>query len=64
MRLSSAAAVILAHNHPSGDADPSPEDAALTQRLRDAAKILGIELLDYLVIGNPGYVSMRERGAF
>ncbi len=55
------AAVIVAHNHPSGDPSPSPEDVALTRRLVDAGKLLEIEVLDHLVIGNNRYVSLRER---
>lgn len=58
----SAAAVVVAHNHPSGDPEPSPEDLALTRRLRQAGEILGIEVLDHLVIGNRRFVSLKERG--
>ena len=55
------AAVIVAHNHPSGDPNPSPEDVALTRRLVDAGKLLEIAVLDHLVIGGNRYVSLRER---
>ncbi|MCD6286415.1 MAG: DNA repair protein RadC [Anaerolineae bacterium] len=55
------AAVIVAHNHPSGDPNPSPEDVALTRRLVDAGKLLEIPVLDHLVIGGNRYVSLRER---
>lgn len=55
-----AAAVILAHNHPSGDPKPSAEDLALTRRLRQAGEILGIELVDHLIIGATDYVSLRK----
>lgn len=56
----SAASVILAHNHPSGDPTPSAEDRAITDRLRDAGRILGIDVLDHVVIGARGsFVSMR-----
>ncbi|NLY50692.1 MAG: DNA repair protein RadC [Firmicutes bacterium] len=58
----SAAAVILLHNHPSGDPEPSSEDIALTRRLVEAGSILGIEVLDHLVIGDGCYVSLKERG--
>lgn len=58
----SAAAVIVVHNHPSGDPTPSPEDWALTQRLRQAGEILGIELLDHVIVGDKSYVSLRETG--
>ncbi|MGC9468936.1 MAG: RadC family protein [Anaerolineae bacterium] len=55
------AAVIVAHNHPSGDPTPSPEDVALTRRLVDAGKLLEVDVLDHLVIGANRYVSLRER---
>ncbi|MEB3197544.1 MAG: DNA repair protein RadC [Candidatus Sericytochromatia bacterium] len=55
-----AAAIVLAHNHPSGDPTPSPEDHALTRRLLGASDWLGIEVLDHLVIGAGGFVSLRE----
>ncbi len=55
------AAVIVAHNHPSGDPNPSPEDVALTRRLVGAGKLLEIAVLDHLVIGENRYVSLRER---
>jgi len=55
-----AAAVVLAHNHPSGDPTPSPEDIQLTRRLLQAGEIVGIEVLDHLVIGADAFVSLRE----
>lgn len=55
------AAVIVVHNHPSGDPTPSPEDVQLTRQLVEAGQLLDIELLDHLVIGRPGFVSLRER---
>lgn len=58
----SAHAVILAHNHPSGDPTPSREDREVTARLVQAGKVIGIEVLDHLVIGQGRYVSLRERG--
>lgn len=58
----SAAAVIVAHNHPSGDPTPSKEDEVLTRRLVEAGKIMGIEVLDHLVIGDGRWVSMKEKG--
>ena len=58
-----AASIIVAHNHPSGDATPSPEDIALTRRLVEAGKLMEIEVLDHLVIGHNSYISLRERGA-
>lgn len=56
------AAVIVAHNHPSGDPSPSHEDVAVTRQLIDAGDLLGIEVLDHLVIGQQRFVSLRERG--
>ncbi len=57
-----AAAIIVAHNHPSGDPTPSPEDVSVTRRLVDAGKILDIPVLDHLVIGHNRHVSLKERG--
>ena len=59
-----AAAVIFAHNHPSGDPTPSPEDVRLTREAGRVAEMLGIELLDHIVIGRQGHVSLRERGLY
>lgn len=56
-----AAAIILVHNHPSGDPTPSPDDLALTKAVREAGILLDIELLDHLIIGQGRYVSMKER---
>ncbi|MBV9232366.1 MAG: DNA repair protein RadC [Chloroflexi bacterium] len=53
--------VIVCHNHPSGDPSPSPEDIEVTQQLVEAGKVLDIELLDHIVIGNPRYASLKER---
>lgn len=58
----SAAAVILAHNHPSGDPNPSPEDLAVTGRLVEAGRILGIEVLDHVIIGDGRYYSFKKDG--
>lgn len=58
----SAAAVILVHNHPSGDPMPSPEDRAVTGQLVDAGAVLGIPVLDHIVIGDASYVSFVEAG--
>lgn len=60
--LANCAAIIMAHNHPSGDPDPSTEDIALTARLKQAGELLGIPVLDHLVIGEGRFVSMKERG--
>ncbi len=59
-----AAAVILAHNHPSGVAEPSEADVHLTRRLRDALGLVDIRVLDHIVIGDGQSVSLAERGAF
>lgn len=60
--LSSAAAVILLHNHPSGDPTPSREDLELTGRLREAGELLGIRVLDHVIVGDGCYVSLADRG--
>lgn len=57
-----AAAVILVHNHPSGDPSPSQEDMAITRRLVEAGRLLGIEVLDHIIIGDNRYISFQERG--
>ncbi len=59
----SAAALILVHNHPSGDPTPSAEDRAVTERLTRAGEILGVRVLDHVVVAERGYVSLREEGA-
>ncbi|MFF2910860.1 MULTISPECIES: DNA repair protein RadC [Bacillales] len=58
----SSASIICAHNHPSGDPTPSPEDIALTGRLLRAGEIVGIDVLDHLIIGDKGFVSLKEKG--
>ncbi|PDW03762.1 RadC family protein [Candidatus Viridilinea mediisalina] len=57
-----SAAIIVAHNHPSGDCTPSPEDVRVTREIVQAGNMLDIQVLDHLVIGMGVYVSMRERG--
>jgi DNA repair protein RadC len=57
-----AASWIAVHNHPSGDPTPSPEDIAITKRLKDAGELLGVPLLDHLILGDGNYTSLRERG--
>lgn len=57
-----AAAIIIAHNHPSGDPSPSPDDVALTRAIVQAGKLLDIEVLDHLVVGRGRFVSLKERG--
>lgn len=56
-----ATGIVLAHNHPSGDPEPSQADLALTRQLHAGGKLLGLGLLDHLVLGEGGYVSMLER---
>ena len=60
--LSSAAALILLHNHPSGDPTPSREDLELTGRLKEAGELLGVRVLDHVIIGSGCYVSLADRG--
>ncbi len=60
--LSNAAAILLAHNHPSGHLEPSEADIALTKRIAEAGKVIGIPLLDHVIVAGGGYVSLRERG--
>jgi len=57
-----AASLILAHNHPSGDPTPSPEDVRVTEMIVEAGTLLDIQVLDHLVIGRNRYVSLKERG--
>ncbi len=57
-----AAAVVCGHNHPSGDPSPSREDRALTGRLLDAGRLLGISLLDHVIVGREGYFSFADEG--
>lgn len=59
-----SAAIIVAHNHPSGIAEPSQADATLTTRLKDALSLVDVNLLDHLVIGDGEFVSMNDRGLF
>ncbi|MDP5276189.1 RadC family protein [Chengkuizengella axinellae] len=57
----SAASIVCFHNHPSGDPTPSPEDVQLTNRLKDAGKVIGIEILDHIIIGDGVFCSLKER---
>ncbi|KZE75176.1 RadC family protein [Paenibacillus elgii] len=58
----SSASIVCAHNHPSGDPTPSPEDVEITKRLVQAGEIIGIDVLDHIVIGDKRYVSLKELG--
>lgn len=60
--LNNAASIMLFHNHPSGDPEPSAMDVEITKRLRDAGDIMGIRVLDHLIIGDGTYCSLTERG--
>jgi len=59
--LSNAAAILLCHNHPSGNCEPSNEDIEITKRLQEAGKIMGIEILDHVIIGD-SFLSMKQKG--
>jgi DNA repair protein RadC len=60
--LSSAAAIILVHQHPTGDPSPSSEDIAITRRLKEAGEIIGVKILDHIIVGDGEYLSFVERG--
>jgi len=57
-----AAHIILAHNHPSGDPEPSEDDLDITKRLVESGKILGIEVIDHIIVAETGFLSFKERG--
>jgi DNA repair protein RadC len=57
-----AAAILIAHNHPSGSPDPSPEDVAITRAIAEAGRLLDVECLDHLIIGQGRFVSLKSRG--
>lgn len=59
--LDNAASIMIAHNHPSGDSSPSQEDVQVTKRIKEAGKIIGIELLDHIVLGDH-FTSLKEKG--
>ena len=59
-----AAAVIVAHNHPSGDPTPSPQDIEVTRRLIEASRVIGIKLLDHVIVGNGRFASLKAEGYF
>jgi DNA repair protein RadC len=60
--LANAAAIVLAHNHPSGDPEPSRDDELVTGRLVRAGELVGVEVLDHLVVGGDAWVSLARRG--
>ena len=57
-----AAAIIVAHNHPSGDPTPSQDDLRATMRLMEASRIIGIKLLDHVIVGDSSYISLKSEG--
>lgn len=59
---SSCSAIIVAHNHPSGEVTPSQEDIALTKQLKEAGKLLQIPVLDHIIAGEYGFTSLKEKG--
>ena len=61
--LANATALVLAHNHPSGDVEPSQDDEAVTRRLAAAGQLVGVELLDHLVVADGQWTSLARRGA-
>ena len=56
-----AAQIILAHNHPSGDPEPSEDDLEITKRLVDSGRILGIEIIDHIIVAKNGFISFKEK---
>ncbi len=60
--IDNSSAIIIAHNHPSGDTSPSPDDVAVTRAIVQAGKLLDIDVIDHLVVSNGRYVSLKERG--
>lgn len=60
--LANAVSIIVMHNHPSGDPTPSHEDIQVTKRMVDAGKIIGVQVLDHIIIGRPGFSSLKEKG--
>ena len=60
--LNNASNIMVAHNHPSGDPNPSKEDIQITERLKEAGNLLGINLLDHIIIGEDKYISLKEKG--
>lgn len=60
--LSNAASILVGHNHPSGIPQPSQEDIKVTQRLSEAGKLLGIDLIDHIILGDDSFVSLKEKG--
>lgn len=60
--LNNASDIMVAHNHPSGDPNPSKEDIQITERLKEAGNLLGINLIDHIIVGEDKYISLKEKG--
>ena len=60
--LANAVNIIIMHNHPSGDPTPSREDIQVTERAKEAGKLIGIDILDHIIVGDGRYCSLKERG--
>jgi len=60
--IDNSSSIIIAHNHPSGDPTPSPDDVVVTKAILQAGKLLDIDLLDHLILSNGRFVSLKERG--
>lgn len=60
--LQNASQIIIAHNHPSGEPNPSKEDINITKRLGEAGKLIGIDMLDHIIIGDGKYISLKDKG--
>ena len=60
--LANAVSIIVMHNHPSGDPTPSREDIQVTKRMVDAGDLLGVQVLDHIIVGRPGFSSLKEKG--
>jgi DNA repair protein RadC len=60
--MESSASVIMVHNHPSGDPSPSREDIMVTEKIVEGGKLLGIDVLDHIIIGDGRYVSLKDEG--
>ena len=60
--LSNAAGILVGHNHPSGNPEPSQEDIQVTKKLVEAGKIMGIDILDHIILGDDSFTSLKEKG--
>lgn len=60
--LANAVSIIVMHNHPSGDSTPSYEDIQVTKRMVECGDLLGVQVIDHIIVGRPGYCSLKEKG--